>query len=1631
MADLGNLWFSLGLDDSKFEQQWQRALQKYQNTAKINVDFKISDQAINELKRFKDSGFTAKEAKTYAQMAKAVMDVGIAQERYNRELAKTKALNDESAARISRQDSEAIVRNNNRNAESLARQELIRARINNLDRQALGTNKKLTTHYRDQALWVQNLMTFASNYFSLYAVKNFVTELANVTGEFEKQRVTLQAMIGESEGLEIFGKMKDLAVRSPFEFKDLASYAKQLAAFSVPYEELYDTTKRLADVSAGLGVDMSRIILAYGQIRSAGVLKGTELRQLTEAGVPIVEKLAKKLSEATGEAIGMRDVFDEISKKSVSFEMVKDIFEDMTSIGGEFYKMQEVQSDTLAGKISNLKDAYSIMLNEIGKSTESALKGGVEVLYKLMNNWEALGNTVLSVGTAYTFYQSAHILAFASTGLKKIGLFIEAWGRLGASITKAARALSMMNVASKAGVYGALAGIVAGISIAFYAAYRNTKRFNDELAQIKQSELNQFNSEKDHLDNLVDSIKKSNEGSRERKELIQEMNSRYGSYITNILDEYTALTKVEEAQKNITKALRERAQEDLYNKANQSIIDTYNKDAGEAITGIMSKLQDAGVSGEQASNVAAKIRQVLEGNYKASIKDIKAAIKETFRDGEKIAELIETEFRKESNRTASSLDYAPVDVSYQEIEDLANAIAVLEKNKAAVKREALAMFSDDIIDFDFIEEKTKQITEAHEAYVAAIKAEGQEKLNNDKEEQARQKNIDERLRKEEVSYLNQLIALYPENAKAAEKYRKELERLFKADEKWVGDIKELAEKFGVKGFNVREEEGFLDYVKRIKEEYKTAKSQIKDLTVDPTGLKPNLEKEIGFMEAFADAYKITLDEKGEKKNTQLFQNYKDKFDKFTSDIRLKISELNTSLSSISFKDINADNISSKLYEISSEFEKGAVDIEKYKEKVLKAWKEVLQAKAKSEGRVFSGDVTFDMLPKEAQQVISVYNQLIAKKREYDEALLNKSVIDKYASLAQREREILKAASAEFKVGYGKEGFDIEQWEKNLKESLTRLYEELDPIIKKAFQSTKYESREGIMSSIQALQKEINKGQLSDEDAERYLDRIIELKKTYEELGKVDITTNVSDLIARSKELKLIREELEATSTPGAKQMLQNLYDTKSRDYKFSLAATGADMFAKGLSRAASAMSELAEATGNAELEETAQKLENLGNTLSSTVQGFISGGWIGAAIGGIMSIISNSVNGIIKARIYNEQLTQSVVDYTNAIQNLKLQVNEADYDTIFGLNALEKINDAAKKAKEAMDLYLNELNKKMADPGPYGHSTRHRWSSRKAYEEELESYKRGLTELEAIQVKTRDRSGFAEFWGLRDEYKRLKDFAPDLWGEDGVFNTAKAEEFLNTSGNLLDKAQKKMIQNAIDLYKRYEENMEVINDYLKDIFSDTASTITDRMLESFALTGDAATELGDLIHNIAKNMAKDLIQSLLVDQYLQPAIDRVKNLYDPNSKEYEDNAELRIQKSILAMQDGLMAAEGGAAEVNRILQGLANMGIDFSGETENASQVMSGLTEDQQNLLLSYINGIRADVSINKGLLTSIVSSVGTINNNLATAIVIWTQIEANTHRSADGVDRIIGFFESVIGPYDGGSGQAFQVNIA
>lgn len=245
--------------------------------------------------------------------------------------------------------------------------------------------------------WAQR-MAFA---FSMGTIKSFVGQIAEVRGQFELSERSLEAILqNKPKADEIFNKTVELAVKSPFRIKDLVDYTRQLSAYRIESDKLYDTTKRLADVSAGLGVDMGRLILAYGQVKAAAYLRGSEVRQFTEAGINMYGELQQYFKEVKGEAYTTAQIVDMISKRKVTFGDVEAIFQRMTDKGGTFYNMQEIQAETLQGKISNLKDAFDVMLNDVGKANEGTMKGMVSWGTSLLDNWKTLaeiGKALISI----------------------------------------------------------------------------------------------------------------------------------------------------------------------------------------------------------------------------------------------------------------------------------------------------------------------------------------------------------------------------------------------------------------------------------------------------------------------------------------------------------------------------------------------------------------------------------------------------------------------------------------------------------------------------------------------------------------------------------------------------------------------------------------------------------------------------------------------------------------------------------------------------------------------------------------------------------------------------------------------------------------------------------------------------------------------------------------------------------------------------------------------------------------------------------------------------------------------------------------------------------------------------------
>lgn len=414
MADLGNLYFDILFRDKTAEQRKKLKAEITKDLqAKLDVGFDkkklVGDmKTLLQSEKFKINVVVDKASTTQAVRA-ALQAAGLNTNFTASDLRAAKAAAIQTKAEASAAAARELAR---QRAARAAKAELdlanARERSANAARRHMTATLNMNGAMNSQLSIVGQLRNEFLGLYSIYAAQNFLRAVVDIGGELENQKIAMASILqDEGKATTIFNQIKKQAVASPFGVMDLNQYAKQLSAYSIPYNELYDTMKRLADISASVGVDMGRIILAYGQIKAAKFLKGTELRQLTEANIPMVDKLAERFSKLEGRIVSAGEVLDMISKKKVTFEDVKDVLWELTDDGGMFNNMQEVLSESVKSKWKNLADAIDIMLGDIAESTGSTLKWTAESLTTLAQNWKEVIPFITEATVAFGTYRVA------------------------------------------------------------------------------------------------------------------------------------------------------------------------------------------------------------------------------------------------------------------------------------------------------------------------------------------------------------------------------------------------------------------------------------------------------------------------------------------------------------------------------------------------------------------------------------------------------------------------------------------------------------------------------------------------------------------------------------------------------------------------------------------------------------------------------------------------------------------------------------------------------------------------------------------------------------------------------------------------------------------------------------------------------------------------------------------------------------------------------------------------------------------------------------------------------------------------------------------------------------------------
>lgn len=1578
MADLGNLNFGIHLKD--YTPQEYEAIKKKLVNMHATVSARVGLKT--DVKEIEDKVEALLKNKTYkvkleldSESIKKLSDTFRGQGVSTSELRAMRGV-----SQIMRADAYA---NSQKALEQLRNARMQAAKASDTHNAAM---KRANSTMSSQSRIAGELKNQIANVYSIYTVERFVRGLYTIGGEFQKQRIALTSILGDSMKAEtIFNRIKDLAVVSPFQFKELASYTKQLSAYSIPYEELYDTTKRLADISAGVGVDMGRIILAYGQVRSAAFLRGQELRQFTEAGIPLVDELAKKFTELTRKATSAGEVFDKISRKEVSFGMVKDVLWDLTNEGGKFYNMQEALAESLAGKWSNLQDAWDVMMADIAESNSGVLSDSLELLTDLMNHWKAVANILGMLTIVYGSYKTAVILTNVATK----GLLV-----VQTALNAAMKKNPIIWIIT-------LIGSVVGALVMFREEVKTTEEVITDLNKTIADTNDKMQGNK-AVDSLIDRYealsKKANKSAEESREL---------GHITKNLantfkDAVTQTDKYGVAISLSVEKMRKLSQEqkDLYKKqfigtmANAQIQRQSIDSERERLAGI---IREGGYRRFDENG-----RELSFAKYKPEdITKARNRLLELEKQSMDLANIIDT--AKQSYHSMSQINISkPLTDWEKEANKLAGDMDALKPKEGDSYEKYMEMLSVNISD---LEKKTKAFASGNkysEKQLASYNKEleatrkiykalgGLEKSSgNEKDPIAEQW-------KDRADLISKALSLY-DKWKKIEGEEAAFQRV-----KGVSEFAPIFDKNGV-NLDLSDPSKAYQYIQDQLDKSKGKQMElylslgVKKENINYDNVKKGVDDALKEIERYIsqagekwDLYKKLFEATGNKSlSMNIAFGGSVSFNSFVEDLQNQLSEaLKKNGSNLSLSDILG-------------MDEEAVKSKFGDNEILKLYQTI-----KEESKKLKAE-NFDNL----LQMINDYKDYSAKIEEI-ERKRQKAISELENNRGSIGNEMADNLIKEVNKRAEKEKSSVlfDQFKES--SDWVRIFDDLDRV-----------STATLDDMISKVEEFAKKQGLSIEDTKELVEALRKLRGELTERNPfkalVDSFNTIKD--ARNKLNSLRSSGAPKEQIDAAENELKAAYSDQSAAIqgvigKFDALANAADFLGGVFENlgVGSGLSDIAGIMGGG-LQGASQ-----GMGIATSLFGKSAGPW-GAAAGAALSLIS----GI--AQIHDKSLERS-------IQRSKQRVKEMQsaYDQLG--NSIEKSLGGDESIQRAISLYeqLEEQAKRAGSS--LTESYRMQFEAlkdgginyveelRKRINKDLSSPFRAMTHRFDIQVNTEALQALEKVGAGKElDNSTLKQYQAQYIGL--VAQRAEIE------GQLRDEEDKKKsdsskIQDYKDQLAELNEQIAYfVEDLTKELygidFQDWAGQISNALVEAFANGEDAAKAFDNVVNNIMKSVANNILKNMVIQPMFEKLQDKlfgenglfkeftdiqdngviaaeaIKNFFDNEGK-----AMIEASQSFLEAFD---KATGGA--------------ITSTGDSSSSGMSKSGIqaSEETMNLTNSYLNGIRLDVSVKRALLEKIGNDILPKYNVLAEAQL--TQLRAianNTLRSAKNTEANVAVLQEV-----------------
>lgn len=379
-------------------------------------------------------------------------------------------------------------------------------------------------------------------------LKELASRIISVRAEFESMETSLKVLLGGNEQRlnNIMKQIKEYALASPLNTKDMVGAVQMMAGFGIEAEKSIDYLKAMGDISMGNTQKFNSMVLAFSQMSATGKLMGGDLNQLINAGFNPLEEISRK----TGKSIG--ELKEEMSKGAITSKMVQDAFISVTSAGGKFYGMASEGAKTLNGQISMLQESFDNMFNELGSKGEGVVMGAVKVGTSLVENYEQVGKVLAGLVVTYGTYRTALVLSTQMTNGMTMAQVLHT--TVTKALTVAEEALNKTILANPyvlaAVALGTLitAVVLAGDSMT--AAERAQDNYNKKI----EENSNLVKNEKEEIDKLIGTLEDETSSIESKNiafsTLIAKYPTIFGKYKTEkeLIDNITEARRLENAE---------------------------------------------------------------------------------------------------------------------------------------------------------------------------------------------------------------------------------------------------------------------------------------------------------------------------------------------------------------------------------------------------------------------------------------------------------------------------------------------------------------------------------------------------------------------------------------------------------------------------------------------------------------------------------------------------------------------------------------------------------------------------------------------------------------------------------------------------------------------------------------------------------------------------------------------------------------------------------------------------------------------------------------------------------------------------------------------------------------------------